>query len=182
MRANPVPAHDTDYTRLITPALERPEPPTGERAIRLARWREYWRMRETPDPPRDIPPEQMPSIMSGRGGCRNSRGGRPRVLDEFQDLEVAALHEQRWGSLRIARWMGVSRSAVLSSLGRTGTATYLGHGRELDHAPAHRPRGITPEQTMQAEGMRAQGVGYREIALALGVSLGRVRYVLAEAR
>lgn len=172
MRANPVPERRRDYARLITPAMERPEPACGGHAIRLARWREYWRMRETPDPPRDIPLEQMPAIMSGRGGSRNSRGGRPRVLGESQDRDVAALHAEGWGSLRIARRMGVSRSAVLSSLGRTAN----------NMAPAHRPRQLTEDQEVRVFALRAEGMAMTAIAREVHVREGCVRWVLDHAR
>jgi len=160
---------------LMVPALSRPAEPTGDQAIRLARYRERQRMCSIPDPPWDIARDQIPPVMPGRGGSRHSRGGRPRVLDDAQDEVVAALYAQGWGALRIAKSLGCSRSAVLSSLGRTGTATYRGHARYGQSMT--RERGMTVKQEVRVQEMLAGGRSPLAIARDLGVSIGKVRYV-----
>ena len=110
-----------------------------------------------------------------------------RDCDDWADWELGAvLRMTREGlaPLEIAEELGVGVQAVriLHEAIPAWLAGKTTHHRvssaSVNRAPA-RVRGLTPEQKAQAEEMHARGAGYREIALAVGVSLGRVRYVLA---
>lgn len=100
--------------RLLTPISERPEPPSGERALRAARLREQRARWAKP-----IPEEVLAPV----GGCRGSGGsgararrpgqlGRPRSVTEAQEARILILRREGRKIRSIAEEVGCTEGAV----------------------------------------------------------------------
>jgi hypothetical protein len=107
--------------------------------------------------------------------------------DEWADEEIGKairLLKGGWDVVLISEVMGIPAHDLGQKFHAIAEAI---QGRRrmrpgVKGAPAHRPRSVTPEQEAAILGLRAKGATLKLIAIELGLSEGRVRYVCDDHR